>query len=210
MKKDITSDFDLGEMIELTKKNEEITIRHEGKLMRQETIGYVYLVIDCSGSMAGEKLDGVKMGAKDFAIDAKARSYLVGLISFDSDATHLVEPQTNLSDLYRHIDSMSSKGSTNMTNAILLATEKLAERAGIRVMVIATDGMPDDEDSAIEAAQEAKKKGIEIIAIGTDDADKVFLKNLASQPFFGFKVSSNQLGQAIASVKKALLNPGRG
>jgi Mg-chelatase subunit ChlD len=153
-----------------------------------------------------EKLNHAKNGAAKFAMEAKTKGYLVGLIQFDSSATHLCEPQKELSVLHQHLRSMEASGNTNMTDAILLATEKLMNKKGARVMVVATDGVPDNPDSALEAGQQAKKSGIEIITIGTDDADRDFLRKLASRPEFGTKVSSVQLEQAIASVAKMLLS----
>ena len=203
-----------GKGIEITKGDERvinsqngITIRHEAKPVGDEIIGYAYLVIDCSLSMSeGEKIDQVKNGAKRFTIEAKTKGYLVGLITFNSSATHLCEPQKEISALYRHLESMGAWGSTNMTDAILLATENLIKKNGVRVMVIATDGMPDNQFTALEAAQETKKNGIEIIVIGTDDANQDFLKKLASSAGLGFKVSRTQLGQAVASAAKMLLS----
>ena len=210
MKKDAMSET--GNGIEITKENGRtsfaqggITIRHEAKPIGSEAIGCAYLVIDCSTSMSGDKLNQAINGAKQFIVDAKTKEYIVGLIQFDSSATHLCEPRKELSVLYRYLESMSASGSTNMTDAILLATEKLVNRKEARVMVIITDGAPDNRDTAISAAQEAKNLGIEIIAIGTDDADQAFLKKIASMKFLGIKVPSAQFGQAIASAAKLLL-----
>jgi Mg-chelatase subunit ChlD len=206
MEKHIIPNFDFTKAMELSEKDNGITIL-AGRMSSIQ--GYVYLVIDCSGSMDGEKLDSVKKGAANFALDAKIKSYFVGLIKFDSNATHLVEPQSNLSEIYDQLESMDTNGSTNMTDAISMATEKLKIKDGARIMIIATDGMPDNKESAIEAAQLAKKKGVEIIAIGTDDADADFLKKIASTDTLGIKVSNNQLGQALASTVKALKSPER-
>ncbi len=206
MEKHIIPNFDFTKAMESSEKNNGITILAGRKSSIQ---GYVYLVIDCSGSMDGEKLGSVKKGAASFALDAKIKSYFVGLIKFNSDAIHLVEPQSNLSKIYDQLESMNTDGSTNMTDAISMATEKLKIKDGARIMIIATDGMPDNKESAIEAAQLAKKKGIEIIAIGTDDANSDFLKEIASADSMGIKVSNHQLGQALASTAKALMRPKR-
>jgi len=55
----------------------------------------------------------------------------------------------------------------------------------------------------------AKERGIEIIAIGTDDADKDFLSRLASRSDLMVKVSRELLGQSIASAAKMLPGPSR-
>lgn len=211
MRKDIMSET--GKGIEITKEDGRvinsqngITIRHEAKPVGDEIIGYAYLVIDCSISMTGDKLNQAKNGAKRFTRDAKTKGYIVGLIQFGTQATLLCEPRREISNLYQCIESATICGSTNMTDAILLATEKLVNRKEVRVMIIITDGEPDDDSTAIEAAQEAKNLGIEIIAIGTDDADWDFLKEIASRTDFGLKVPCTQLEQAVASAAKMLLS----
>lgn len=205
MKKNLVSDINLKSEIESVNDsdNGEITV-----FLSKTTSGYIYLVIDCSSSMNGKKLDDVKEGAKDFALSAKAKSYLVGLIKFDSGVTLLTEPQMNLMNIYHKIDGLGTNGTTNMADAIAMASEKLEQKNGTRIMIIATDGMPDNKEKALEAAHQAKKNGIEIIALGTDDADEKFLKKIASSNSLGIKVSNNLLGKAIATTAKMLKKPG--
>lgn len=204
VKKSLVSDIDLKHEIESVKNDsDEITV-----FLSKTLSGYIYLVIDCSKSMSGEKLNSVKEGAKNFVLNAKAKSYLVGLIKFDSGATLLIEPQTDLRNIYHKIDELDTDGTTNMTDAIIMASEKLERQNGARIMIIATDGMPDNKEAALKAAVQAKKKKIEIIALGTDDADEEFLKQIASSHSLGIKVSRNLLGKAIVTTAKMLKRPG--
>jgi len=205
MKKNLVSDINLKSEIESVNDsdNGEITV-----FLSKTMSGYIYLVIDCSSSMSGKKLDDVKEGAKDFALNAKAKSYLVGLIKFNSGVTLLAEPQIDLINIYRKIDELGTDGTTNMADAITMASEKLEQKNGARIIIIATDGMPNDKEKTLEAARQAKKNKIEIIALGTDDANEEFLKKIASSNSLGIKVSSNLLGKAIATTAKMLKNPG--
>jgi Mg-chelatase subunit ChlD len=185
-----------------------IEIRREGKPVRMTTdTGYVYLVVDCSGSMAGDKLNQAKKGALRFAKDALAKGYLTGLIQFDSSAVHLCEPQREISVLDQYLKTMEAGDETHVAKAIHLAHERLKDRTGARVMVIVTDGMPNgpgDPEASLKAGENAKKNGIDIITIGTDDADQKFLKKLASRTELGMKVSKEELEQSIASSAKML------
>lgn len=210
MKKDFIS----NKVIEITKQDNRIVVSHEGIEIRREGkpisvevvgTGFVYLVVDCSGSMsAGHKLDHAKKGALNFAKDALTKGYLTGLIEFASFATRLCEPQQKSSVLQQHLDMMNAGGSTNMAEAIQLATENLRDRRGARVMVIVTDGEPDSVTDALLAAQKAKNKGIKIITIGTDDADGDFLRKLASETELTVVVSRDQLERGITSAVKML------
>ncbi len=185
-----------------------VEIRYQKKPIHSESIGFVYLVLDSSGSMiSSQKLNQARNGALKFAKESVAKGYHVGLIQFSTRAEHLCEPQPDLSLLASSLVKINAKGSTNMTDAINLACQKLQDRSPFRVMCIATDGFPDDPKTTLDAAQQAKEKQIEIIIVGTDDADQSFLKKLATRPEFGIKVSRDQFENAISSTAKML--PGK-
>ena len=74
-------------------------------------------------------------------------------------------------------------------------------------MVVVTDGLPDDATGALTAADRAKSTGIEVIAIGTDDANKDFLSKLASRASWAAKVEDVALGKQIACAAKLLPGP---
>lgn len=171
-------------------------------------VGSVYLVIDCSGSMSSNKLQDAINGGKGFADEAKAKGYALGLIQFDSSAKHILEPQKELTIFYSNIEKLTLGGSTNMAAGIEMAIRNLA---GVplseKVICIVTDGQPDDRNATLRVAEEAKRQGIEIMTIGTDDADKEFLEMLATKKELSMKVISTQLKQGIASMAKLL--PGK-
>ena len=175
----------------------------------ERTWGKVYMVLDCSGSMAGCKIDQAKQGILDFAADAIRKEYLVGLVRFNTHATHLSEPTKDTACLESHMRGITASGSTNMAEAISLAHKMLKTLDGSRVIVIATDGQPDNVNDAIKEGQSAKLDGIEIITIGTDDAVQEFLKKLASRTDLGTKVSTDMFAKAISSAYLLLPSPTR-
>ncbi|MDN3515007.1 MAG: VWA domain-containing protein [Candidatus Brocadia sp.] len=165
----------------------------------------VYLLMDCSGSMAeGNKIVQAKKGAIGFAEEAQRKEYSVGLIQFASHAEHVLEPQNEFTNLNTNVERLSAQGSTNMAAAIQIARDKLLDKAGEKVICIVTDGMPDDKKATLEAANEARTQGIEIMAIGTDDADKEFLEELATRKELSLKVLRDQLERGIVSMAKIL------
>ncbi len=165
-----------------------------------------FLLIDCSGSMAGEKLADAKQGATEFARDAQLRGYLVGLIAFGNDAELVCEPAASLEWLGDRIASISAGGSTNLAAALQLASRHLPH-AGCRAMVVVTDGVPDDPCAALGAAEEAKRDGVDIVTIGTDDADREFLRKLASVSSLSQTVERAKLGSTLAVVARLLPAP---
>ena len=169
--------------------------------------GYVYLVIDCSGSMGEKKLNQTKRGVIDFVFDAEKKGYLCGLIQFHSFPTHLCELTEDISLLKKRIEMIESGDSTFMAEAIKMAHQILRDKDGHRVIVIATDGYPNgpgDPKATLEAGENAKKDEIDIITIGTDDADKNFLKKLATTEELSKKVARQHFGPAIALMAKKL------
>ena len=87
----------------IVQSGNEVRIRHTGQAISvslKET-GSVYLAVDCSGSMEGDKLRQAKRGAMDFAKGALKKGYATGLIRFDTMAVHLCEPQRNITVLER-------------------------------------------------------------------------------------------------------------
>jgi len=165
----------------------------------------VYLLLDCSGSMSeANKLVQARKGAIGFAAEAQSEEYSVGVICFSTDAEHMLEPQKSLTPITATVENLSPKGTTNMTNAIRLAQDKLSDQTGDKVLCLVTDGVPDNKDSALDAAKEARLHGIELMAIGTDDADKSFLEQIVTRKELSVKVLRDQLERGIVSMAKML------
>jgi len=160
----------------------------------------VYLLVDCSISMRGDKVLQAKSGALDFAKKAFGKGYVTGLIQFDSMPRLLCEPDANLSVLDNALTRITIGDLTHMAKAINLANSLLKNISSTRVIVIVTDGVPNedgDPELTLKAASIAKKNGIDIIAIGTDDADHEFLKRIASRTDLAVKTTNVQLGKTI-------------
>ena len=170
----------------------------------EQMLARSFLVIDCSTSMSGAKLTQAIAGALSFAADAIKRKYTVGLVSFASAAELLCLPEDSFSVLSSRAERLNASGSTNMKAGIEKAAAELVKSAGLRVIVIVTDGMPDSPELALAAANKAKESGIDIIAIGTDDADQMFLQKIASRSELAVNVPSARLQSGIAGAAKML------
>ena len=186
------------------------TIKPQGSPIHIRFKGHaakVYLVVDTSGSMANDKLEQAKKGVLDFAVNAFRKGYDVGLISFNSAAEHIVEPTDDIEVLRNCARQMNATGSTNMSGAIAMAHNYLGGGPDTRVIVVATDGLPDSPQDALGEAAKAKESGIDIITIGTDDADQEFLKKIASRSELGKKVTRELFSQGISSASGLLPSP---
>ena len=192
--------------VSITGDEARITVQgEEVDLDNLHSKGTVYILLDCSSSMAeGRKLQQAKDGSVDFAKEAIEKGYLVGLIKFDTYAVHVCDPQKDVSAFRTHFDGIRTTGNTNMTKAIEMATRKLIRTSGLRVMLIATDGMPNNPDSALAAASGTKGIGIEILTIGTDNANISFLQKLATRSDLALKVPEEQFRKAIGLMANNL------
>ena len=163
----------------------------------------VLLLIDTSGSMAGPKIEQAKGGAIDFAHSAITKSYATALAIFGDRAAMVCDPTIDaihFANKIRKLEVGLVGGSTDLAAGLILAS-KFRELAAV---VIVTDGQSNDNDSALQVAAELKARTIDIICIGTDDADADFLKQLATRSDLAIHVQSNSLRSAITDASRFL------
>ena len=159
------------------------------------------LVIDCSSSMKGNKLVQAQEGADAFAVKALRDGHLVGIISFAQTPVLLQLPAADHQLILRAISDLRPAGGTDIAAAFFLATRTLGQ-GDRRTIVLVTDGMPwpntpETRERTVDMADDAKLLGIEIMCIGTDDADLEFLRQLASLDELAKHVSSMNLRQEL-------------
>ena len=167
----------------------------------------VMFLLDVSGSMAAnEKLPQSKEGLLGFARDTGIER--LGLIAF-SDSASLVRT-LDTAPLESAVASLSCRGGTSLAGAIRMARTELDEvEVGRRVMMLVTDGCPGDRDESETEAEAAKRAGIEILAIATQDADQAFLNRLVSSKEFSVSVNDSNLRLGIQKAAGLLALPSR-
>jgi uncharacterized protein YegL len=195
----------------------------------------IALLIDCSGSMANQYspitgeiiMKDVKQAAFSFldCIDNKTKVSLISFGKFpdyisETDAlqtyysTGVLPGETRIeveltwdhAELKRKIDALSPEGGTPIGSAIALACNKmLRESSAENIIVLLTDGIPDDP-SITELYAEQAKTGIKIITIGVGPGvDSEFLKRIASTPDdYYFASESFKLKSIFADIANEL------
>lgn len=165
----------------------------------------LYLLLDCSTSMDDYgKLESAKGGAIGFCKEASQKGYAIGVIGFSHEPVCLREAELGWEGARQAMFGICASGSTDMTGALLMAHRKLKSRAGQKAVCLVTDGMPDDKDSALKAALALQTSGIEIMTLGTDDADKAFLDKIATSKDLSVKVPRQQLQQGVSDMARLL------
>lgn len=158
----------------------------------------IVLVLDRSGSMAGEPLAALKEGADTFidiiqqaTSDGSGSGDLgsgtkMGVVSFASTAEKDTDLTTSVADLKAAVNALSAGGSTNHGDAFVQATELLETGSNpVKVMVMFTDGNTTAGPPPAPFADLAKAKGIIIYCIGlvgADGLDVSALNQWASDP----------------------------
>ncbi len=179
----------------------------------------VCLLIDCSGSMLhggrsggfGQKLQEVKTAARQFVGRQTLTRDFLAVVGFGS-AVHV---QARLSgderELSRAIDSLYDGGGTAMDLALTAAAaeleqppKQLADRSVLRSILLFTDGQPDNQSSALEAAAACRAKNIKIVAIGTGDADNDYLARITGDPALVFRATAGNFDESFQQAEKAL------
>ena len=165
--------------------------------------------MDVSASMAGFPLVEAQTAAREFLDRCDFTTMEVGLISFSTQVTLQAEATDNARKVQAAISRLEPDSSTNLTDAIDLAREKLAATDRIRYMVVLTDGYPDAPESAVESAKTAREQGIEIVAIGMGDADLDYLRRIASSEQGSIFAHAGELVKTFGHIARVIAEGGR-
>src|SRR5688572_3390342 len=144
------------------------------------------LVLDCSTSMKGEKLDTVKGTAIQLMQRLKAQD-IFSMVSF-SDRAEVVLPATRQSNIQRsenRIQMLQTSGGTEILRGLLAGYDEVRRYAGphsINHIILMTDGRTyGDEQACYELAQRAAEEGIGISGLGIGSGwNDIFLDHLAN------------------------------
>ena len=148
------------------------------------------VVLDRSGSMAGEKLEYVKKAAQ-FLVQHLNQQDHFSLVTYNHDVTINLEPQT-VSDkerITRAIEKLTAGGTTNLSGGWLqgcqLVSQNLAEQSVNRVLLL-TDGLANqgvtDTTRLTEMARQKRGDRITTTTMGVGmDFNEDLLTKMASE-----------------------------
>ena len=159
--------------------------------------GVVYLLLDVSPSMKGEKLKDAIQGAIGFGQDAVLKGYAVGIIRFSGRAAIVCKPTRDVEVLPAALNRLMVEDATMLGPPLELAFNELESLLLKRSVVLFTDGQAQDQASAVKVAEALKAARIDVITIGTEDADIGFLRRIATRNDLAVATTTPRIAEAI-------------
>jgi len=171
----------------------------------------VAVVMDRSGSMAGEKLEMAK-SASIATAEVLGRNDFIGVYAFDSEA-HVVAPMTRLTStaaVAGQIAAVASGGGTNLQPAFEQARDALRRvKAKVKHMIILTDGQTSGTGYEAMASQ-CRGEGITISTVSIGEGSHVaLLQAIASSGGGQSYTTTDAAGITRIFTQDTLMHTGR-
>jgi Ca-activated chloride channel family protein len=167
------------------------------------------LVLDRSGSMAGEKLHTMKEAVKSI-IDQLEKDDILSIVTFESQTEVIAssQPALDKKGLKQLIDKIRDGGGTNIAQALKVALRMVSQNANenrVSRLVLLTDGeATDSEQDSFLVADEAGAHNIPIIGLGLGkDWNEEFIFQLADRSIFANPGSHTGYAEYIPDPNKA-------
>ena len=178
-------------------------------------------VIDTSGSMAREDRLGLVKQSLTLLVDRLDRDDTVAIVTYGSDARVVLEPTSvrDAATILRHIDELSTDGSTNAEAGLelgyALAAHSFREE-GINRVVLASDGVANtgetDPEAILRRIRWDASLGVQLVTVGfgMGNYNDVLMEQLADKGdgFYAYvntlddarTLFAEQLGSTLQSV----------
>ena len=165
-----------------TRMEDLLPVRMESERRRDEHSLALALVIDCSGSMSGQKIELAKDAAKA-AAELLGPQDALAVIGFSSEPERVVRMQgaSNRMRIAQNIGKISAQGGTAIFPALDLAFQDLlTTSARIKHVILLTDGQT-QESGIPELVQAMRAEGMTVSTVGLgSDVNRSLLQQSAS------------------------------
>ena len=185
----------------------------------------IVLVLDRSGSMAGQPIEDMKVGSKTFIEiisqatggngDTIGSGSTMALVSFADTAKQNTALTTSVPELNNAVNQLAAGGLTNHADAFEKAMQLLDNSSGNdKVIVLFTDGNTTIGLPPAPVAKQARERGITIYCIGligSSGVDVNVLENWATAPaatHVAVTPNAADLEELFAELAANISNPG--
>lgn len=161
------------------------------------------LVMDTSGSMAGQRLVSAKAAAQTF-LTTVPPSAKIGLVTFGTTAGELIRPTTDRQAVSKAINELTAEGSTALYNGVTVATQAVGT-SGPRTIVIFSDGADTSSTTSLLDTKVAVKRSgaiVDAVSLGTEPNQIAALQSLA-QSGRGQVISTTDVNQLTSAFSAA-------
>jgi uncharacterized membrane protein len=159
-----------------------LPVRMDSERRRDEHSLALALVIDCSGSMSGAKIELAKDAARATA-ELLGVNDSIGVIGFSGTPERRVRMQsaTNRLRIHEDISRITAQGGTAIFPALDMAfSDLMSVRARIKHVILLTDGQT-QESGLPELTQALRAEGITVTTVGLgSDVNRRLLEQIAS------------------------------
>lgn len=162
------------------------------------------MLVDSSGSMTGGKLEEVMNAATIFAGSQDLSQHLLAVVDFDSAARQITPLTHDLANIENALSQMDARGGTAMGDGLRVAQKTLSKSDRRNHILLFTDGKPNSQETALAMAYRVRAINIQIVAIGTGDADRSFLSSLTGDPNLVLWASAGRFDEAFRRADRLI------
>lgn len=163
----------------------------------------VILLIDTSSSMWGGKLPEVQAAATGFVERQNLTVNNLAIVEFSSNSQVLTNFDADKTELKQAIANLTPSGGTNLSQG-LKTVASLLRNSNTPNILLFTDGQPNDPRASKSIAREIREAGINLVTVGTGDANSNYLTSLTENPDLVFFANSGEIDQAFRAAEKAI------
>ncbi len=164
----------------------------------------ICLLLDTSGSMHGEKFQEMKRAATEFVRGRDLSHDKLAIVGFGSHSYTATTLTRDASALAAAIEELEDGGGTNMMAGLRTAAAVVSGSDGPKSIMLFTDGMPDNQEAALQAAEFCRQNRTEIVAVATGDANVDFLAHATGNPQLVFSANTGQFSSAFQQASKVI------
>ena len=180
---------------------------------KRQTSTAVHLLMDCSGSMSGGRMELASRACYAVALALEqCRGVNVGVTAFPGNDTRLgitVAPLLRHGERVHHKFSMSGTGFTPLAEALWWVMQRMCPlKEERKIILILSDGSPDSVPAARHALKQASALGFEVMGLGIQDNNLELLLPPLGMPTRTIHNLPELASAMFGMLQKALLGQG--
>jgi Ca-activated chloride channel family protein len=189
----------------------EVSLDERAKVATNQPVS-VALVLDHSGSMAGNKLEDARRAAHELVNRLGERDQFA-LVSFETTVSYTAlrrMDDAGRAAMHGSIDQVFAAGGTNISDALRAGAQVLAQATGVRRLVLVTDGHPtegiSDPAALADVVSGVHGQGITVTALGVGaDYDGMMMQHLAERGggMYGYLADASALEVVLGKELEA-------